>query len=96
MNKIILALDTADLQEAINISKDLNFPILVIRYEDLIRHTDKVIAHVIRFVLEVTNMGFFEERIDRCIREEQIEKLGSYRPRSGGIGKSLSTGMYTP
>lgn len=71
-------------------------PLLVIRYEDLIRHTDKVIAHVIRFVLEVKNMGFFEERIDRCIREEQIEKLGSYRPRSGGIGKSLSTGMYTP
>lgn len=71
-------------------------PLLVIRYEDLIRQPDKVIAHVVRFVLEVKNMGFFEERINRCIREEQIEKLGSYRPRSGGIGKSLSTGMYTP
>jgi hypothetical protein len=69
-------------------------PVLVIRYEDLIRHTDKVISKVIRFVLEVDNMGFFEERIDRCIREEQIEKLGSYRPRSGGIGKSLKN--YTP
>jgi len=69
-------------------------PLLVIRYEDLIRHTDKVIAKVIRFTLEVQNMGFFEDRISRCIREEQIENLGSYRPRSGGIGKSLSTGMY--
>lgn len=70
-------------------------PLLVIRYEDLIRHTDKVIAKVIRFTLEVQNMGFFEDRISRCIREEQIENLGSYRPRSGGIGKSLSTGMYS-
>ena len=71
-------------------------PLLVIRYEDLIRQPDKVIAHVVRFVLEVKNMGFFDERINRCIREEQIEKLGSYRPRSGGIGKSLLTGMCTP
>jgi hypothetical protein len=71
-------------------------PLLVIRYEDLIRYTDKVISNVIRFVLEVNNMDFFEERIRRCIQEEQIEKLGSYRPRSGGIGKSLATGMYTP
>lgn len=70
-------------------------PLLVIRYEDLIRHTDKVIAKVIRFTLEVQNMGFFEDRISRCIREEQIENLGSYRPRSGGIGKSLGTGMYS-
>lgn len=71
-------------------------PLLVIRYEDLIRHTDKVIAKVIRFTLEVRNMGFFEERISRCIREEQIENLGSYQPRSGvGIGKSLGTGMYS-
>ena len=71
-----------------------NIPLLVIRYEDLIRYTDKVIAKVIRFVLEINDMRFFESRIDRCIREEQIEKLGSYRPRSGGIGKSLS--KYPP
>jgi uncharacterized protein YejL (UPF0352 family) len=69
-------------------------PLLVIRYEDLIRYTDKVIAKVIRFVLEINDMRFFEKRIDRCIREEQIERLGSYRPRSGGIGKSLS--KYSP
>ena len=55
---------------------------------------DKVTAKVIQFVLEVKNMTFFEQRIDRCIREEQIERLGSYRPRSGGIGKSLVN--YTP
>jgi hypothetical protein len=71
-----------------------NIPLLVIRYEDLIRYTDKVMEKVIRFVLEINDMKFFEDRIDRCIREEQIEKLGSYKPRSGGIGKSLK--QYPP
>jgi hypothetical protein len=73
-----------------------NIPLLVIRYEDLIRYTEKVIAKVLRFVLEVNDMKFFEDRIDRAIREEQIEKLGSYKPRSGGIGKSLTKGVYSP
>lgn len=71
-------------------------PILVIRYEDLIRYTDQVMTKVIKFVLEVKSMKFFEERIDRCIREEQIERLGSYKPRSGGIGRSLTKGVYSP
>jgi hypothetical protein len=71
-----------------------DIPLLVIRYEDLIRHTDEVVRRVIRFVLEINHMGFFDQRIDRCIREEQIERLGSYKPRSGGIGKSLC--KYSP
>ena len=38
---------------------------------------------------------FFDERIARCISDQQeIERLGSYKPRSGGIGKSLS--KYSP
>lgn len=65
-------------------------PTILVRYEDLIRQPDQVMAKVVQFVLEIRNMNFFESRIDRCIREEQIEQLGSYRPRSGGIGKSLS------
>ena len=69
-------------------------PLMVIRYEDLIRYTDKVMHRVIQFVLEIKQMGFWEYRLDRCIREEQIEKLGSYKPRSGGIGKALS--KYPP
>lgn len=69
-------------------------PILVVRYEDLIRYTDKVMSKVIKFVLEINDMKFFESRIDRCIREEQIENLGSYKPRSGGIGRSLKN--YPP
>jgi len=72
-----------------------DIPMLLIRYEDLIRHPDEVTSRIVRFVLDIKNMGsFFTERIDRCIREEQLEKLGSYKPRSGGIGKSLS--KYTP
>lgn len=71
-----------------------NIPLMVVRYEDLIRYTDKVMEKVIQFVLEIKDMKFFEDRIDRGIREEQIEKLGSYKPRSGGIGKSLK--KYPP
>lgn len=69
-----------------------DIPILLIRYEDLIRKPDKVMERVIQFVLEINRMGtFFGERIDRCIREqEEIERLGSYKPRSGGIGKAMS------
>ena len=38
---------------------------------------------------------FFDERITRCISDQQeIERMGSYKPRSGGIGKSLS--KYSP
>ena len=39
-------------------------------------------------------MDFFATRIARCVAEETIEQLGSYQPRSGGIGKSLS--KYSP
>lgn len=69
-------------------------PLLVIRYEDLIRYTDKVMEKVIKFTLEINDMRFFDGRIDRCIREEQIERLGSYKPRAGGVGKSLN--KYSP
>jgi len=71
-------------------------PILLVRYEDLIREPAKVMSRVVQFVLEINDMGsFFGERIDRCIKEQQeIERLGSYKPRSGGIGKSLA--KYSP
>lgn len=39
-------------------------------------------------------MDFFATRIARCVAEEAIEQLGSYQPRSGGIGKSLP--KYSP
>jgi len=73
-----------------------DIPVLLIRYEDLVRKPDKVMARVLQFVLEVQRMGtFFTERIDRCIKEqEDIERMGSYKPRSGGIGKSIS--KYPP
>ncbi len=71
-------------------------PLLVVRYEDLIRDTVRVVKHVIKFVLEINSMTFFEDRIQRAIGEEQVEKLGPYKARSGGIGKSLTKGNYTP
>ena len=71
-------------------------PLMVVRYEDLIRDTVKVVNKVIQFVLEVKSMTFFEDRIQRAIGEEQVENLGPYKARSGGIGKSLTKGHYTP
>jgi hypothetical protein len=69
-------------------------PVLLIRYEDLIRHPDQVLKKVVQFVLEIRDMTFFENRIQQCVSEDQIESLGSYKPRSGGIGKSLK--RYSP
>ena len=47
-------------------------------------------------LLGLIRMGtFFQERIDRCIRDQQeIERLGSYKPHSGGIGKAVA--KYSP
>ena len=40
---------------------------------------------------------FFEERVNRCCSERaEIERMGSYKPRSGGIGKSVMSGKYSP
>jgi hypothetical protein len=69
-------------------------PLLLVRYEDLTRHTDQVMSRVLQHALEVKNMNFFRRRIQKAISEEKIEQLGSYKPRSGGIGKSLK--KYSP
>jgi hypothetical protein len=71
-------------------------PILLVRYEDLVREPAPVMSRVVQFVLEIKDMGsFFGERVHRCIKEQQeIERLGSYKPRSGGIGKALA--KYSP
>lgn len=78
-----------------------NIPILLVRYEDLIRYPDKVLARVIQFVLEVNNMTFFQHRIQQCqiVQDDPTTStgtvaVGAYKPRSGGIGKSLS--KYSP
>ena len=69
-------------------------PVLLVRYEDLIRHPDKVMQRVVKFVLEVDDMRFFTQRIRQyCGTDDdndnhRIESIGAYRPRAGGIGKS--------
>lgn len=87
-------------------------PILLVRYEDLIRFPDRVLARVLQFTLEISNMDFFESRIQHCCgtnhdgavdttesiptqtgqatsNNNNIQNFGAYKPRSGGIGKSL-------
>jgi len=73
-------------------------PILVVRYEDLIRETREVMRRVIAFTLGkplIKRMGqdgddigaFWENRLDLVFgrtKEGSLESLGSYRPRSVG------------
>ena len=75
-----------------------DIPILLIRYEDIVRDPTKVMKRVIQFTLEIKRMDtFFSERIERCCDEQaEIERMGSYKPRSGGIGKSVISGKYSP
>lgn len=54
-----------------------------------------IYAHVFDLLFLIRMGTFFQERIDRCIRDQQeIERLGSYKPRSGGIGKAVA--KYSP
>ena len=66
-----------------------NIPLLVIRYEDLIRRTDYCMTKILKFVLEIDDISFFQERIDNSIAEQQIEALGPYKPKNLRVGKSL-------
>jgi hypothetical protein len=68
-----------------------NIPILLVRYEDLVRNPEPTLGRIIRFVLEIDNMTFFQDRIQRVLTYKQtLDQAGAYKPRSGGIGKSLS------
>lgn len=69
-------------------------PLLLVRYEDLTRYPEAVMVEVLKFTLELKTTEFADWRVQRCIVDEDITKLGSYKPRSGGIGKSLS--KYSP
>lgn len=51
-------------------------------------------SYITPHTAQINNMDFFSQRIARCVAEETIEQLGSYQPRSGGIGKSLA--KYSP
>ena len=64
-------------------------PILLVRYEDLIRFPAPVLTRVVQFVLEVDNMAFFNDRIQRVFAQRSLDEAGAYKPRAGGIGKSL-------
>lgn len=76
------------------VAKQTNIPILLVRYEDLIRHTEQVVARVVKFVLEIDDMTFFRQRVQQCCAPQMgIETIGAYKPRVGGIGKSLA--QYT-
>ena len=75
-------------------------PVLWVRFEDLIVHTERELGRIICFITgdcEVTD--FWKCRIHHACGEKDTATLGSYRPRSASgrqsIGKSLLKGRYS-
>ncbi len=69
-------------------------PLMVVRFEDLTRDTASTMSRIMHFVNSGVVSVDEESRI-RELEEGRIETYGSYRPRSGGIGKSLSKDRFT-
>jgi hypothetical protein len=77
-----------------------NIPVLLIRFEDLIRNPAEQLARAIMFASGANEIPlFWKERIDYVVNGcQSIEGMGSYKPRSStgsGFGKSLLKGRYT-
>ena len=70
-----------------------NVPILLVRYEDLVQHPAREMRRVLQFVLQCNHLDpFWKARIDHVTGKSSVDKLGSYRPRSGGtrsFGKAI-------
>ena len=64
------------------------------RCEDLTCYPEAVMIEALKFTLVIKTIDFADWLVQSCIVDEDITKLGSYKPRSGGIGKSLS--KYSP
>ncbi|GKY99094.1 hypothetical protein MPSEU_000864900 [Mayamaea pseudoterrestris] len=78
---------------------DVDIPVLLIRFEDLIQDPAKELTKILQFTLCVSVLShFWQDRIQH-VTGTSIEQLGSYQPRSAGghasIGKSLRKSRYS-
>mmetsp|Transcript_14259 Transcript_14259/g.53621 ORF Transcript_14259/g.53621 Transcript_14259/m.53621 type:complete len:296 (+) Transcript_14259:413-1300(+) len=69
-------------------------PLLAIRYEDALCHTDEVLRRMIAFYTSSDYSQLEEEEPALLARAREIltinsNDVGPYQPRSGGVGKSL-------
>jgi hypothetical protein len=73
---------------------ECDIPILVVRFEDLVRDTATELTRILQFVLHMptTLTPFWQQRVHH-VTSSPVEQLGSYRPRSHtprvGICKSI-------
>lgn len=72
-----------------------SLPVLIVRYEDLVQNAGEEMKRVLQFILGTPTLSqFWIERI-RHVTKPSLDKLGSYKPRSGNsvsIGKALYKG----
>lgn len=74
-------------------------PVLVVRFEDLIRHPGEEVTRMLAFALQRDLPEFWRDRIRHATTKASTAELGSYRPRSASkgvqsIGKSIRNGHY--
>lgn len=69
-----------------------DIPVLLVRFEDLVADPAAQVTRMMQFSLRTSLNDFWKSRIDK-ICAESTAKLGSYKPRTSRIGKSL--GKYT-
>lgn len=79
--------------------RQAGIPVLLVRFEDLVRNPAEQLARTIMFASGVKELSpFWKDRIDYVINgSESIERMGSYKPRSNfgsGFGKSIVKGRY--
>lgn len=81
--------------------EDVDIPVLVVRFEDLIQEPSRELTRMLAFALNVDILSpFWKNRIQHVTgSSNEINKLGSYQPRptQGGvfIGKSIRKGRYS-
>jgi hypothetical protein len=87
----------------LHISQEHSFPLLLIRFEDLIQNPEREVMRIMSF-LSTNNeplSPFWKARIQHVTNTTKSSSLGSYQPRSAttgvkSVGKSLKKGRYSP
>jgi hypothetical protein len=83
------------------LSSERPVPVLIVRFEDLIREPKAQLQRMMQFALQTDRLSpLWEERAERTVGSGSTDRLGSYRPRAAlmgaaAVGRALRTGRYT-
>ena len=70
-------------------------PVLVVRYEDLVQNPTVELTRMLQFALGVDTLSDYWMRRVLHVTGDNIDRLGSYRPRHVRVGKALLKPHYT-